>query len=377
MERLIRSYRNGRNLTAAARDLRVIDLYGMTEDQVRNEFPAVYQWVLERVKPERDQNNRESRRRNWWIFGEPNPKLREILAGLSRYIATVMTAKHRFFVFLETKMLPDDGLMCFALDDAFFLGVLSSRIHLAWVRARGATLEDRPRYIKSTCFDQFPFPVCRQDEEGCIRELGEQLDAHRKRQQAAHPELTLTGMYNVLEKLLKGEALTAKDKVIHEAGLVGVLKQIHDELDAAVADAYGWPVDLSDEEILERLVALNAERAAEEARGLVRWLRPEYQNPQGATALAGLEAAGPQAGESVTESTAAKGPKGKLPWPSSLPAQFRALGEALARQPAPVDPPALARQFEKKAKPERVAEMLETLVALGHARRLPDGRFLS
>jgi hypothetical protein len=69
--------------------------------------------------------------------------------------------------------------------------------------------------------------------------------------------------------------------------------------------------------------------------------------------------------------------KGKLPWPSSLPTQFQALGEALARQPAPVDPPALARQFEKKAKPERVAEMLETLVALGHARRLPDGRFLS
>ncbi len=185
-------------------------------------------------------------------------------------------------------------------------------------------------------------------------------------------------MYNVLEKLRKGEPLTAKDKAIHEAGLVGVLKQIHDELDAAVAEAYGWPVDLSDEEILERLVALNAERAAEEARGLVRWLRPEYQNPQGATALAGLESGGPPAGDSETEATttAAKAPKGKLPWPSSLPAQFQALREALARQPAPVDPPGLAREFQK-AKAERVEEMLETLVALGHARRLSDGRFLS
>ncbi len=186
-------------------------------------------------------------------------------------------------------------------------------------------------------------------------------------------------MYNVLEKLRKGEPLTVKDKTIHEAGLVGVLKQIHDELDAAAAEAYGWPVDLSDGDILERLVALNAERAAEEARGLVRWLRPEYQNPQGAAALPGLEGEGKAAADTGAEATgqAAKAPKGKLAWPSSLPAQFQALREALARQPVAVDPLALAREFEKKAKPDRVAEMLETLVALGHARRLPDGRFLS
>ena len=75
-----------------------------------------------------------------------------------------------------------------------------------------------------------------------------------------------------------GETLTDKVKTIHERGLVSVLKQIHDELDAAVFDAYGWPVTLTDEEILERLVALNAERAAEEARGLIRWLRPDFQN---------------------------------------------------------------------------------------------------
>jgi len=80
------------------------------------------------------------------------------------------------------------------------------------------------------------------------------LDAHRKQQQAAHPDLTITGMYNVLEKLRSGEALTAKDKVIHEQGLVSVLKKLHDDLDAAVFDAYGWPHDLSDEQILERLV---------------------------------------------------------------------------------------------------------------------------
>src|SRR5207248_2994638 len=98
-------------------------------------------------------------------------------------------------------------------------------------------------------------------------------------QQSQHPDLTMTGMYNVLEKLRSGETLSDKEKMIHEQGLVSVLKQIHDDLDAAVFAAYGWPATLTDEEILQRLVALNATRAAEEARGLVRWLRPDFQNP--------------------------------------------------------------------------------------------------
>lgn len=136
-----------------------------------------------------------------------------------------------------------------------------------------------------------------------IRSLGERLDSHRKRQQEQHPGLTLTGIYNVLEKLRSGEPLTAKEKQIHDQGLVTVLRQIHDELDEAVLDAYGWgdlsardtgipacssaPGASSEEagrnayitELLTRLVALNHERAAEEKRGLIRWLRPDYQNP--------------------------------------------------------------------------------------------------
>ena len=74
-----------------------------------------------------------------------------------------------------------------------------------------------------------------------------------------------------------GLTLTAKEKTIHEQGLVSILKQLHDDLDAAVADTYGWESDLPEEEILTRLVALNHERAEEEKRGLTRWLRPEYQ----------------------------------------------------------------------------------------------------
>ena len=97
--------------------------------------------------------------------------------------------------------------------------------------------------------------------------VGQVID--RKTQQAAYPELTLTGMYNVLEKLRSGEALNAKDKLIHSQGLVSVLKSLHDEIDAAVLAAYGWPnlqsalTDYSKadaraaatETLLERLVA--------------------------------------------------------------------------------------------------------------------------
>ena len=97
-----------------------------------------------------------------------------------------------------------------------------------------------------------------------IRQLAEQLDAHRKRQQSLYPTLTMTDMYNVIDKLRSGEPLTEEDKAVHDQGLVSVLKQIHDDLDAAVFDAYGWPHDLSDDEILRRLVELNRERAEEE-----------------------------------------------------------------------------------------------------------------
>src|SRR5690606_29243921 len=102
-----------------------------------------------------------------------------------------------------------------------------------------------PRYNNSRCFETFPFPEATPEQQAQISDLAERLDAHRKRQQAQHPELTLTGMYNVLEKLRTGETLTAKEKTIHEQGLVSVLRELHDELDRAVFSAYGWD-DLAD-----------------------------------------------------------------------------------------------------------------------------------
>ncbi len=181
-------------------------------------------------------------------------------------------------------------------------------------------------------------------------------------------DLTMTGMYNVLEKLHNGEALTAKEKQIHEWAATTVLKELHDELDAAVFDAYGWPASLSDEEILERLVALNHERADEEKRGLIRWLRPDYQNPDGATAVTQTEA-------ELAERTPAKAKAAALkkrPWPKALPEQVQALREVLAELPEAADEATLAKAF-KGARKDKLSEILATLEVTGLARRTDAG----
>ena len=126
IEQYVRPYLNGRDLNQRSRNVMVIDLLGLTIDEVKDRFPDVYQRVLNRVKPERDQNNRAAYRDQWWIFGEPRKDFRPALLGLRRYIASTETSKHRYFTFLDAKILPDNMLVNIALEDAFFLGALSS-----------------------------------------------------------------------------------------------------------------------------------------------------------------------------------------------------------------------------------------------------------
>ncbi len=137
---VIRHYRNGRDLTDRPRDVLVIDLFGLVAEDVRAKCPAIYQWLVDRVKPEREQNNRATYRDNWWIFGEPRKDLRMAIENLSRYIATVETSKHRHFQFLDASVLPDNKLIAIATADAFHLGVLSSQVHVDWTLATGSRL---------------------------------------------------------------------------------------------------------------------------------------------------------------------------------------------------------------------------------------------
>nr|WP_253185905.1 DNA methyltransferase [Novosphingobium sp. NDB2Meth1] len=365
---VIFDYRNGRDLASRPRGVMLIDLYGLSEADVRMTYPAVYQHVLATVKPHRDTNNRASYRENWWLFGEQRSELRKALRSVTRYIATIETAKHRVFQFLPKSIVPDNMLVCIALDDAYLLGVLSSRFHVPWAITSGGRMGmgDDPRYNKSRCFDPFPFPAdVPETLKDKIRAEAEALDALRKRVLADHEDLTLTRLYNVLEALREGRALTEVERDIHDRGLVTLIRQHHDDIDVLVAEAYGWPADLSDEEILTRLVALNKERAAEEAKGLIRWLRPEFQAPDYAAPITQTLDLG---------ETSAVLPDNIIPWPGTLPEQVSAVQSILSAASTPLAPQDIARAFKGK-RAATVRPVLDALAGIGMARRLGDGRY--
>ena len=225
-----------------------------------------------------------------------------------------------------------------------------------------------PRYINSRCFDPFPFPAATAEQQARIRELAEQLDAHRKRQQAQHPTLTLTDLYNVVEKLRAGQPLaTAKEQTINQQGLASVVLSLHQQLDTAVAAAYAWPPTLPDAEILTRLVRLNHERAQEELAGHVRYLRPAYQAPelqQSALAL-------PAAAAKAAPATEATGPQ---PWPAELAQQMQAIRDAVQQAGQGLSAAQVAARF-RRTKPEKVQPLLDTLTALSLLRQTEEGTY--
>lgn len=406
IQNVIRKYRNGRDMTQTPRGAMVIDLFFLDLEQVKQKFPEVYQWVKERVKPERDQNKRETYKKYWWLFGEARRDWRAMSEGIRHYIATVETTKHRVFFQMGKDTLPDNKLINIAVEDDAILGTLMSRLHIEWSFRSGSRLGvgNDPVYVKTRCFETFPFPdlnaadkfggpisyalegedstIVSEYPSERIGRLAQAIDTHRKRQQATHDKLTITGMYNVLEKLRAEEPLSDKEKQIHEWGLVSVLRELHDELDRAVFDAYGWgdladvlvgrpgattplpdkPADQAEaeEELLCRLVDLNHQRAAEEAQGHIRWLRPDYQAPDATQTSARV------ATEQPETKTDADTQKGKTPWPKQLPQQVEAVRELLAI--GPQTSAILASHFKRK--PEKgVSQVLAALEMLGHARR--------
>ncbi|MDQ6867877.1 MAG: class I SAM-dependent DNA methyltransferase [Pseudomonadota bacterium] len=376
LESHIRHYRNGRDLTGTPRGVMVIDLFGLDADEVRKRFPEVYQHILATVKPDRDANRDKDISARWWLFGRTRDEIRPALKGLPRYIATVETAKHRIFQFLDASILPDNKLLCVGLADAYHLGVLSSRSHIiSSLRAGGwLGVGNDPVYVKSKCFDPFPFPDPPETLKARIRATAEELDALRKQVQAEYPGLTLTQLYNVLEKLRAGEKLDAEDEAIKTQGLLLILKELHERLDALVAEAYGWPENLSDNEILEKLVALNAERAAEERRGLVRWLRPEYQRARAGIAP---EQRAKEAEEQLEAQLVIAAAKAQKPaFPTSDLERTAAVFAALTEASTPLDAQSIAAKFRQGQKIEpSVARILAAFARMGQFHTGDGERF--
>ncbi len=362
---VIYPFMTGKGLINNTIESYVIDFLGLKEEQIVEEYPKAYQWIYDRVKPERDQNNRKVYREKWWIFGEPRASYRSAWKSVSKYISTTRTAKHRVFQFLSSNTISESGIVMIFLENAYHLGVLSSNLHLTWTLAQGSVLEDRPVYNHAFCFYTFPFPDPTPEQKQKIRDLGERLDAHRKSVQAAHPDITITGMYNLLEKLRAGQPFTDADRDYNNRALVSTLKQIHDDLDLAVLDAYGWPHDITDDQILENLVALNAQRAEEERNGHIRWLRPEYQAPD--TLAGGAPTQGTLEGITTPEEPVVE-PVEQQPWPTKPKDQLAAIRDLLRTTNGDWTVPQIAAQFtgkNTKKKLDAVTENLERLEWFG------------
>lgn len=372
---VIEPYLSGRDLVSRPRGVHAIDLFGWPLDEVRRRVPSIYQHLLMTVKPVRDRDNRASYREKWWIFAEPRQELRSSVERLSRFIGTSQTAKHRIFQFLDVGWLPDQTLVIVASDSAYVLGTISSSIHTNWAFRSGGWLGvgNDHRYSNSRCFDPFPFPAATEAQKQAIGAIAEELDAHRKRVLAEHEHLTLTGLYNVLERLRAGatpDGLEPKERRIFDDGLVLIVKELHDRLDAAVAEAYGWPADLAEDEVLARLVALNRERAKEEKRGLVRWLRPEYQIPRFGSEKEKAEQLEADLGTPVA--AAAPGVRPAYPLTDEV-AQTGLVIDALIETGGAVDAGAIAARFRQgqKVRPA-ILSVLASLHRMGLVST-PDG----
>ncbi len=419
----VRMYIGGDQIKFGQTPEYVIDLFGRTEEQVRTESADIYQYLLDSVKPHKDQVRRGSHRDRWWLFGEPRPDLRSALNGITRYIATVEVSKHRYFVIYPwPEVLIDGSVIAVATDQKEIFSVLHSRPHVLWSLRLGGRMGvgNDPRYQNSVIFDPFPFPPFSELESALLtrlRELGERLDAFRKERLTEHADLTMTGLYNVLERVREldcaspssGDALhrapqdegggsaipplTAKERDIYEKGLIAILKEIHDHIDRAVLEAYGW-LDLApalagrpgattpsphkseeqeaaEEKLLTRLVTLNRQRTAEEARGLVRWLRPDYQIPK-----LGHKVKAPEEAEQIeADIVPAAAAEQKPTFPTDAFEQIRLVRDVLAKAlgPAPLD--AVAASFSGRLTAKRrdsVGRVLEHLVETGLARTRSD-----
>lgn len=364
---LVRPLRSGKDVTDRPRPIWVIDFGLMTEEEARA-YPVLYDIVRDRVRPERAANPRPSYAMNWWRFAEPRREWRAASAGLARYLVTPETSKHRIFVFADARVAASHSLVCIGLDDPFALGVLSSRVHATWALAAGARMgiDATPRYNKSLCFESFPFPSATSAQREAIGAVAERIHAHRDAALAASPKATLTALYNVVDKLRAGAALTLRERDLHTATACATLRDLHDELDRLVADAYGWTWPESAATLLERLVALHDERVAEEAAGVTRWLRPDYQSRRfGADAVPTVAAVEPA-------EAARSGVSDGATWPADAVGQITALRHLAALAPVSVEE-AVARL--RGAPTAIVARHLETLELLGEVRAVDGGRY--
>lgn len=283
--RVLRRYIKGHDLKEAPVERFVIDFFGLDEAEAQKASPVLFNHLAQSVRPLREANGRENYRRLWWLFGEARPGLRKAISGLSRYIATPETSRHRFFVMLEADVIPDHQIYVIATEDYYILGILSSTAHTLWaLRAGGSNgVGNDSRWNSTVTFLPFPFPDPSQAQRLKIAKLAERLDVTRRQVLEAYEDASLTSIYNLVE-LMRSQHIGASSSPVSPDDVrraklwrCDTLLALHQELDRAVFDAYGFESGIDDEEILVQLLLRNQNLAANESADKIQWLRPEYQ----------------------------------------------------------------------------------------------------
>ncbi|MBN1425734.1 class I SAM-dependent DNA methyltransferase [Candidatus Fermentibacteria bacterium] len=296
--------RNAKDLTQRVREVWNIDFGLDMPQRSASLYEAPFSHVTAVVRPLRVDHREARQAKYWWLFARPCPDMRKALAGLGRFAATPRVSKHRVVVWLPPEVLCDSALVVFARSDDLFFGIMHSRFHEVWALRMGTRLETRPRYTPSTCFETFPFPTGVIPEPQTLapdsplteiassaRELNDLRENWLNPPEWTRTEIlefpgTVGGPWDrYIDPATVEERGTFKIGTVRyprlvprDADCAARLKQrtltklynerpawlanCHQRLDAAVAAAYGWSPDISDDEILERLLELNLERSA-------------------------------------------------------------------------------------------------------------------
>lgn len=280
---VVRPLTNAADIVRRPSDAWIVD-FADRDESAAAYYSGPFAHVVREVKPLREKNRRGKRATMWWQHGETVPGLRAALAPLPRYIATPRVAKHRVFVWLDKSVLPDSRIYAIARDDDTTFGILHSRFHEAWALAHASRhgVGNDPTYNNQTCFETYPFPqgltpnrpATDYMADNCAKAIA---DAARElvagRDRWLNPDDLVTWEAECVPgfparavaksadaaALLKKRTLTA---LYNSRGTPegAWLDGLHQTLDAAVAAAYGWPADISADDALALLLALNLER---------------------------------------------------------------------------------------------------------------------
>jgi type II restriction/modification system DNA methylase subunit YeeA len=297
---VLKPWRNGMDMTRRSSDRWIVDFGWQMSEQQAALFEEPFKHIKDHVFPTRSENRRESYKKFWWRHVEPRPAMWAAIASTNRYIATPTVAKHRLFMWLDRRICPDHQLIAIGRDDDTIFGILHSRFHECWSLRLGTSLEDRPRYTPTTTFETFPFPAgltpnipassyADDPRAIAIAEAAKRLNDLR------NAWLNPPDLVDIVPEVVPGYPARILPKTEEAAAILKKrtltnlynqrpqwLADAHRDLDAAVAGAYGWPADISEEDALAKLLELNLSRAEASATAAPDDDAPESSPPKGA-----------------------------------------------------------------------------------------------